>query len=113
MEKGAAVLVVVGYQLQCAVLENGWPQTGRSISGTLGQANAKEKGVGKGEAIRSKRLHLSPPERSSVHKGYERVFEQWSSPLTGIDLRFQGLRQAVKECLANGKLNISTVDSSQ
>eukprot|EP00959_Pyramimonas_sp_CCMP1952_P451013 9442985-Pyramimonas_sp.AAC.1 len=71
MEKGATVLVVVGYQLQCDVLENGWPQTGRSISGTLGQAKAREKGVGKGEAIITSDYTSLPPERDSDHEGYE------------------------------------------
>eukprot|EP00959_Pyramimonas_sp_CCMP1952_P417026 8737087-Pyramimonas_sp.AAC.1 len=31
INKGAAVRVVVGYQLQCAVLEKGWPQSERNI----------------------------------------------------------------------------------
>eukprot|EP00959_Pyramimonas_sp_CCMP1952_P361577 7572631-Pyramimonas_sp.AAC.1 len=35
MRNGTTVRVVVGYQLQCAVPENGWPQTGRRISGAL------------------------------------------------------------------------------
>eukprot|EP00959_Pyramimonas_sp_CCMP1952_P224899 4702684-Pyramimonas_sp.AAC.1 len=51
MEKGASVLVVVGCQLQCAVLEKGWPQSGRSIAGSLGQARNKDQGDGKGELI--------------------------------------------------------------
>eukprot|EP00959_Pyramimonas_sp_CCMP1952_P016368 347082-Pyramimonas_sp.AAC.1 len=63
MEKGTTVRVVVGYQLQCAVLENGWPQTGRSISGALGQAKAREKGVGKGEAIRASDYTFPPRTR--------------------------------------------------
>eukprot|EP00959_Pyramimonas_sp_CCMP1952_P110270 2307176-Pyramimonas_sp.AAC.1 len=35
MQKGSTVRVVVGYQLQCAILENGWPQSAQGISGTL------------------------------------------------------------------------------
>eukprot|EP00959_Pyramimonas_sp_CCMP1952_P316858 6632328-Pyramimonas_sp.AAC.1 len=72
MEKGATVLVVVGYQLQCAVLKNGWPQTGRNLGGALGQAKAREKGAGKGEAIRASDYTSLPPERESEHKGHER-----------------------------------------
>eukprot|EP00959_Pyramimonas_sp_CCMP1952_P160267 3352179-Pyramimonas_sp.AAC.1 len=49
MEQGTTVLVVVGHQLQCAVLEKGWPQSGRSIIGSLGQARSRDKGDGKGE----------------------------------------------------------------
>eukprot|EP00959_Pyramimonas_sp_CCMP1952_P058699 1225676-Pyramimonas_sp.AAC.1 len=80
MENGTTVLVVVGYQLQCAVLENGWPQSGSSISGTLMQSKSRGKGVGKGEAIRANECPSIPPERASDHKRYESVFEQWSSP---------------------------------
>eukprot|EP00959_Pyramimonas_sp_CCMP1952_P373099 7813725-Pyramimonas_sp.AAC.1 len=47
--KGATVLLVVGHQLQCAVLERGWPQSGRSIIGPLGQARSRVRGDGKGE----------------------------------------------------------------
>eukprot|EP00959_Pyramimonas_sp_CCMP1952_P282330 5901027-Pyramimonas_sp.AAC.1 len=55
MEEGATVLVVVGYQLQCAVLEKGWPQSGRSVIGSLGQARNRGKGGGKGEFKRAMR----------------------------------------------------------
>eukprot|EP00959_Pyramimonas_sp_CCMP1952_P442918 9272058-Pyramimonas_sp.AAC.1 len=93
MENGTTVLVVVGYQLQCTVLENGWPQSGRSINGSLGQAKNKDKGAGKGELIGASDPPHRPHTRGGDHRGYEHVFDQWSSPLNGIDLHFQGMRQ--------------------
>eukprot|EP00959_Pyramimonas_sp_CCMP1952_P201061 4204909-Pyramimonas_sp.AAC.1 len=80
MEEGTTVLVVVGYQLQCAVLEKGWPQSGRSIIGSLGQARNKDKGDGKGEF----RGPCDPPLHPRDQRGHEHVFEQWSSPSNGM-----------------------------
>eukprot|EP00959_Pyramimonas_sp_CCMP1952_P297733 6228342-Pyramimonas_sp.AAC.1 len=60
MEKGTTVLVVVGYQLQRAVLEKGWPQSGRSIIGPLGQARNKDKRWQRRD-YRAKRPPSPPP----------------------------------------------------
>eukprot|EP00959_Pyramimonas_sp_CCMP1952_P245018 5120723-Pyramimonas_sp.AAC.1 len=61
MEGGVTVRVVVGYQLQRAILENGWPQSARSVSGTLRQAKAKGKGKRKDETSQGKGPAAHPP----------------------------------------------------
>eukprot|EP00959_Pyramimonas_sp_CCMP1952_P271752 5682184-Pyramimonas_sp.AAC.1 len=72
MRNGTTVRVAVGYQLQCAVLENGWPQSGRSISGALGQTKAKDKGKGKGGPAKTGGHPAHPPEHDDDTKDHER-----------------------------------------
>eukprot|EP00959_Pyramimonas_sp_CCMP1952_P087215 1824598-Pyramimonas_sp.AAC.1 len=60
MSEGVSVRVVVGYQLQCAVLEKGWPQSGSSISGALRQAKTKGKGKGKEKSAQGGGPPLAP-----------------------------------------------------
>eukprot|EP00959_Pyramimonas_sp_CCMP1952_P212546 4447342-Pyramimonas_sp.AAC.1 len=72
MGSGATVRIVVGYQLQCAVLENGWPQTGRGISGALGRTEAKDKGNGKGGPAKTGDHPTRSPEHYNSSRDHER-----------------------------------------
>eukprot|EP00959_Pyramimonas_sp_CCMP1952_P445304 9323842-Pyramimonas_sp.AAC.1 len=113
IDNGAIVRVVVDYQLQRAVLETGWPQSGRSISVA---PSDKPRPMAKGRARKGQPRLAGPPHPPTyaTHtKDHASVFVQHSSPLTGLDLCFPGLRQLADKHLANGRLTISTIDSSQ
>eukprot|EP00959_Pyramimonas_sp_CCMP1952_P267643 5595958-Pyramimonas_sp.AAC.1 len=77
MKEGATVRVVVGYQLQGAILENGWPQSSRSISGALRQATSKGKGKGRGDGGKGKSLGAGDtPRLPCGPRDFANVFDQ-------------------------------------